>query len=112
MKINNYSVIGKKNKHRSPMQTEKSQPSGQRICRKLGEPRFWHHPFTLGSEFLGLHRRPMLGSICLSVHPFRSMYKYPLNAKGKYSKYDSLQFAGCMRKLRGDDRGNARVNAL
>ena len=50
-------------KHRSLMQTEKSKPSSQRIRPDLGEPRFRHYPYTLGWEFLGLHRKPMLDSI-------------------------------------------------
>ena len=39
--------------HRSPIQSKKSQPEGQRI-----KP-FRHYPLARGLEFLGLHRRPM-----------------------------------------------------
>ena len=45
------------------MQTQKSQPFGQRIMRKLGKPRFRHYPFILGLGFLGMHQKPMLDSI-------------------------------------------------
>ena len=31
---------------------------------KLGKSRFRHYSFTLGLGFLGLHRRPVLDSIC------------------------------------------------
>ena len=34
------------------------------VHRPLGEPRFQHYPFTLRLGFLGLHRKPMLDSIC------------------------------------------------
>ena len=45
------------------MQTEKSQPSGQRIVPETGKSRYRHYPFILGFEFLGLLRRPMLDFI-------------------------------------------------
>ena len=32
----------------------------------MPETRFRHYPFTLGLEFLGLHRRPMIDSILLT----------------------------------------------
>ena len=41
------------------MQTEKSQPSGQRIMPETRKPSFpvlSDYPFTLGLGFLGLHR--------------------------------------------------------
>ena len=46
--------------HRSPMQTEKSQPSGERIMSETKYPSFRHYPLTRGLGFLDLHRRPMI----------------------------------------------------
>ena len=42
--------------HRSPMQTERSQPEDKRI---MPETSFRHYPLTRGLGFLRLHRRPM-----------------------------------------------------
>ena len=57
-------VVGKKIiNHRSPVQTEKFLPSGQRKMLELGKPRSRHFPFTLGLGFLCLHQRPMTDSI-------------------------------------------------
>ena len=53
-------------KHLSPIQTEKYQPSGLRIMRKLGKPHFRYYQFTLGLGCLCLHQRPMLDSIYLA----------------------------------------------
>ena len=52
-------------KHRSPMQTKKSQPRVNGKCRKLGKCRLRHHPFTIELGFFGLHRRPRIDYICL-----------------------------------------------
>ena len=62
-KKNNQSLVS----HWSPMQTEKSQPSDQRI--KLGKHRFRHYPFTLGLGCLGLHRKLMTNSIYVHGSP-------------------------------------------
>ena len=51
-----FPIIGKKNNQSSVSYAdEKSQPSGQQIM---------YYPVTLGLEFSGLHRRPMIDSIC------------------------------------------------
>ena len=51
--INNYFIVMVKKiiKNWSPMQTEKCQPSGQRIMPERGLPRFRHYPLTRGLEF-------------------------------------------------------------
>ena len=64
MIINNFYIKGKKIfKHWSPMQTEKSQPSGQLIMLQLSEPCFRHYLLTLRLVFLDLHQKQMIDSI-------------------------------------------------
>ena len=55
-------LVCKKNRmyHRSPMQTEKSQPEGKQIMLETRFTEFLHYPLTQGSRFLGLHQRPMI----------------------------------------------------
>ena len=75
------SLVGEKIKHQSPMQTEKSQPSGQQIMPEMRftefpalsvDPRVGIFPFNLRLEFLSLHRRLMIDSLylCISTKVF------------------------------------------
>ena len=77
-------------KHRSPMQTDKSQPSGQRIMPETSkprnpQPRFQHNPLTRGLGFLGLHLLPRFrhyplirGLGFLGLHLLPRFRHYPL----------------------------------
>ena len=60
-------------KHRSLMQTEKSQPSGQQIMLETRQPSLRHYTFTPGLGFLCLHQRPMLDYICAPGRKWQSL---------------------------------------
>ena len=49
--------------HRPPLQTDKSQPEGERIIPETIFTEVLHYPLTRGFAFLGLHRRPNIDCV-------------------------------------------------
>ena len=86
------------------MQTKKSQLSGHRIMRKLGKPGYQHYQFTLRLRYLGLHRRPMLDFVLLSVSYKEHATNKDIrrNIPATIGEYNSFLTIVKKRKLRWD----------